>query len=296
VLARASALDRLGAIFVGLVLVFAAAAWPRLPRPAAPVVAYGALLGLLVAAGWFRFSRARPAVRSVAMLVYPVVFLLGVFESFVFVMPWFREARFDAALIEVDHAVFGVHPTVWMERLTTPWLTDAMYLLYALYFPLPLLVLVPLLVRGRHEVLDRALFRFLFCFLGAYVVCFFVPAEGPRYHLAHAQTVPLEGVALAGPIRDAIDRLEPNKLDAFPSLHAAIVLFTMVFAWREARRAFWVLLPFAVGIAVSLVYCRYHYVVDVAAGFAWAAIAYPLGGWLHARLRPRCAPHFGPAA
>jgi membrane-associated phospholipid phosphatase len=54
--------------------------------------------------------------------------------------------------------------------------------------------------------------------------------------------------------------------------------------------------PAAIGITVSLVYCRYHYVTDVIAGIAWALIAYRIAVWVYPRVRARSAPHFGPDA
>jgi membrane-associated phospholipid phosphatase len=103
-------------------------------------------------------------------------------------------------------------------------------------------------------------------------------------------------VFLAEPVRRLIDALEPNKLDAFPSLHAAILLVTMVAARAESRRLFRAFLPVAVGITVSLVYLGYHWVVDVVAGFLWAPFAIWLSGLLARRLEGRCPPHFGATA
>ena len=60
---------------------------------------------------------------------------------------------------------------------------------------------------------------------------------------------------------------------AFPSLHAAVSLVALVYAWRHVRAWFWVLLPFALGLWVSTIYLRHHYVVDLLAGWALAPVA-----------------------
>jgi membrane-associated phospholipid phosphatase len=117
-----------------------------------------------------------------------------------------------------------------------------------------------------------------------------------RAYLVGAHPEPLPGLALTEPIRGLIDLLEPNKLDAFPSLHAAILLTTLMFAFRHNRRmCYWLIAP-AIGTTASLVYCRYHYAVDVLAGFAIAALNYGLTTRVYARIRPRFAAHFGAAA
>ena len=67
---------------------------------------------------------------------------------------------------------------------------------------------------------------------------------------------------------------------AFPSLHAAVSLVALVYAWRYAAPWFWVLLPFVLGLWVSTIYLRHHYVVDLLAGWALA----PVAVWLAPRL------------
>ena len=290
---RASAIDRLNFGFLTIVMAIAAAARRRLPHPLQAALAYAALLTLLYAVGRFRASSVSPRWKAIALFVYAALFMFAVYESFALVMPYFRAARYDELLTRIDHALLGVHPTVWLERVTAPWLTDLLYGLYFFYFPMPLFVLVPMFVRGRFDDLERWIFAFLCCYYGAYLICFFLPAEGPRFHPPPGQSLPLVGVFLAAPIRDFINTLEPNKLDAFPSLHAAILTMTMLLAWYEARRTFWIFVPLAAGVTLSLVYCRYHYVIDVIAGVIWAFVAFTFARVVQPRLRARSAPHFG---
>lgn len=293
ILSRASAVDRLNAAFVALVAALTLVAFGRTPHRWSAMAAFLGLYLALYVLGKIRASGLHPARKQAVMFVATVLFLFGAFESLVLVMPWFREVRLDRALSEVDLGLFGVNPTVWCERFARPWLTDLMYVLYFFYFPMPLFVLVPMLVKGRYEALEKWFFTFLSCYFGAYALYFVFPAEGPRFHLASEHAGPLSGVFLARPIHGLIDALEPNKLDAFPSLHAAILVVTMRLAWEQSRRLFYVYVPVAAGILFSLVYLRYHYVVDVIAGIVWAAIAVPVAGRIWPRIRARSAPHFG---
>ena len=45
-------------------------------------------------------------------------------------------------------------------------------------------------------------------------------------------------------------------------------------AWRFARKLFWFLLPFAIGLHLATVYLRHHYVVDLLAGWVLGILAY----------------------
>jgi membrane-associated phospholipid phosphatase len=67
---------------------------------------------------------------------------------------------------------------------------------------------------------------------------------------------------------------------AFPSLHAAVSLVAMIYAWRFLRPWFWILLPFCLGLWISTIYLRHHFVVDLLAGWALA----PLAVWVAPRL------------
>ena len=55
--------------------------------------------------------------------------------------------------------------------------------------------------------------------------------------------------------------------------------------------------PFALGLILSTVYCRYHYAIDVIAGAALAVAAVPVGDWLYDRAVRRgfAAPGLVPA-
>jgi membrane-associated phospholipid phosphatase len=49
-------------------------------------------------------------------------------------------------------------------------------------------------------------------------------------------------------------------------------------------------------LCLSTVYCRYHYVVDVAAGILTAAVLVPLGNWFYFRFRGRAERQLAKAA
>ena len=60
-------------------------------------------------------------------------------------------------------------------------------------------------------------------------------------------------------------------------------LQTIIRLLRESRTLFLILLPVGLGVFISTVYCRYHYVIDVIAGFLLALPMPWLGDWLYGR-------------
>ena len=99
--------------------------------------------------------------------------------------------------------------------------------------------------------------------------------------------MPLETSSVARAISQTINRLENTKLDAFPSGHTMITTAVLIVAWRRFRKLFWFLLPVAILLILSTMYCRYHYLVDVLAGIVLAFATVPLGDRLYDRLTRR---------
>jgi membrane-associated phospholipid phosphatase len=203
---------------------------------------------------------------------------------------------YDAALIAFDRALFGTDPTVALEKIATPFLSDVLTLFYALYYfhPIVLGTLVLLDDRARPTAardFPRYAFVMVFVFYVSYACYFLVPAIGPRYTLAHAGPLPRGAIAQA--IDHTLDVLEKNKRDCFPSGHTMVLTAVLLEAYRRSKKTFWTFLPFAAGLFVATVYCRYHYVADVIAGFAMAFVTVPVGNALYRRFgqsQPRSEP------
>lgn len=192
----------------------------------------------------------------------------------------------DAALIAFDRALFGTDPTAALERFATPFLSDVLTIFYALYYfhPIVLGTLVYLddaARPGRARDFPRYTFVMVFVFYVSYACYFLVPAIGPRYTVAHAGPLPRGAIAQA--IDHTLDVLEKNKRDCFPSGHTMVLTAVLFEARRRSKRTFWAFLPFALGLFIATVYCRYHYVADVLAGLAMAFVAVPVANVLYRR-------------
>jgi membrane-associated phospholipid phosphatase len=248
---------------------------------------WSASLGLTWLGLWLRRRPERlVGARAVVLFAAPVVVLFLVFESLFVLIPAVRSVRYDDVFAGADRAMLGVDATVWMEQWNTPWLDELFHVSYFLYFPMPLVALVWLFAKGRRADVERVLFVFLCCYYPSYLIYVAWPAEGPQHWLRDRHTVELQGVLLTQPIRTLVATLEPSKVDAFPSVHAAILTTTMITAWWYVRRVFWCFVPLAACIFVSLIYTRHHYVIDVIAGVAIAATT----AWAAVRLFPRWWP------
>jgi membrane-associated phospholipid phosphatase len=238
---------------------------------------YAALAILILAAAVYR-TRVGSAKRGFYLSVVATVMTVSiVFNSLGALIAGMHTTTFDASLIAVDHAIFGVHPTVWMERLISPLLTGLLQFAYISYYSIPISLGVVLIARGRFGEFEEVLFGILLCFYLSYVGYLLVPAIGPRFTLSHLQTADLQFSPFIETIQDTLNGLEKNKTDAFPSGHTAVSLMSLYYAWKKREKKLFVgLIPVVTGLIISTVYLRYHYVIDVIGGMALTGLTIAL--------------------
>ena len=278
-----SILDRLNTVFLGIIMViwlFSISCSPYSYEPMFVFVLTAITIWLSV---YLRKEQKTTGLAKFFRLAYPLIYLFVIFESFFMILPFINPNRYDELLTNIDFTMFGVHPTVWIEQWNQSWLTDFFYALYVFYFPMPLFILSWLYRQNRFVDLDKSVWIYMLTYYGAYLGYFLVPAAGPRFYepLMTLQQTDLNGVFLAVPVRTLINFMEPNKLDAFPSLHAAISFTTLLLMGKYNKTMFKVFLPIITGIMISLVYCRYHYVIDMIAGISWSMITFVFGQQLY---------------
>ncbi|HYC78461.1 MAG TPA: phosphatase PAP2 family protein [Planctomycetota bacterium] len=296
--------DRLTLAFFGVCLSATAATGGRVERAGAWIALdLAALLGIAVlyAVG----PRISPRAQALWRLLHGCVFVPTVFTQVGFLIKALRGADYAVRLAAIDRRLFGGRdPLEALEAIATPWLTEAMQWAYTSYLLMPAAAVILIAVKAPPAATSRAAFSLLGVMYLSYVGYWIVPAGGPNLHnnfgplldVSAAYPYPvhrdlytfrtdLPGTWLADELRLWMFRAELTKQDCFPSGHAAVA----VTCWGVARRlgrvyGLW-FAPFALGVVLSTVYLRYHYVIDVIAGVLLAA--YCLGPFL--RLHDRWA-------
>ncbi len=199
----------------------------------------------------------------------PIVFVILIYESLGDLIQYLRP-DIDRKLIQIDLSIFGVHPTLWMERWITPWFTDLMSFAYISYYFLPVIFIVTLYLKDRRYEFSESIFILTFGYYLSFIGYILFPAIGPRYTLIHLQSLPIEGSFLTDFVRDTLNALEHNKRDCMPSGHTQIVLMVLYLTFRFERRIFYIYLPLICLLILSTVYLRYHYVIDLIVGGLFA--------------------------
>jgi membrane-associated phospholipid phosphatase len=178
----------------------------------------------------------------------------------------------DATMAALDRALFGSLPAWWFGLLGRPWwLTDAASIAYVSYYAIPVAMAAVLYAQGRREAFDDFAFTVVAAFLVSYACYFLLPTTGPRVPEEMEELI-LGGSALSSAVRGFLRVSEGNLLDAFPSGHTALSLVFLACGWRLFPRWRALLVLDVTAIIFSTVYLSLHYVVDLVAGVALAAL------------------------
>ena len=209
--------------------------------------------------GWLRDAAIPAMVLPVFLLLQPII------EAA-------HPARLDGALSALEARWLDGVPAAWFGLLGRPaWLVDVAYLAYFSFYLLPVGVAVAARLRRGGEALERVVFPVVLCFHLSFLGYFLWPASGPRVVPALEDAI-LGGGAAARAVRAFLRAAEATTLDAFPSGHTAVSLVAARQGARifpRARAALW---GWAAAIVFATVYVSAHYVVDVLAGVALAAL------------------------
>jgi hypothetical protein len=181
---------------------------------------------------------------------------------------WVRHWQ-DEVLLGWEKAIFGVQPTVWLQRFISPPLTEWLMFAYVIYaFIYPALGALIYFKRGERPLEDYLLtlaLANLACFIGFMIF----PIAGPLHHIADAYSVPLKGgffTAWGEHIRTHIHEIGSN----LPSPHCAIAAVMWLMSHRYVRPAFYILAPVMLSLFVSTFFLRYHYLSDTVFGILTA--------------------------
>ena len=239
-------------------------------------------MGLLV----FEVRRPNPTAR-IFHYWYPLFYVSACYKEMAILIPPVRHSDADQWLANLDFHVWGVHPSVWLERILSPGLTEYLQIVYTLFVPAVLLVAVILWKKQRYSEFQYYAFLIAAGYLVSYVGYLLVPARGPRFLLQHLQHVPLQGLWLFHGMQNTLDRLESAHYDCFPSGHTELTIL----AWWSSRmignRLFWVYFAYTLSIIFATVYLRYHYTVDLLAGAIVAAVVIAAAPPVYRRLQER---------
>jgi membrane-associated phospholipid phosphatase len=204
----------------------------------------------------------------------PFLFCIAIYTNMHDTIGFINPHNIDKELISIDQYLFGVQPSVWMQKFYNPILTDILSLSYMNYFLLVVTVVIYLLIKGKEKEMRITLLGTILTFYFGYFLYILFPASSPSITLAHMFTRDLSGGWLTHVQKQMLE-LDPTAARAaFPSLHNAVTLITLMYAYKNSKILFWILLLPGIVLVFSTVYLRHHYVIDLFAGYILAIAVY----------------------
>jgi len=249
----------------------------------AAVVLLAALLPLF--GKWRRHPAWPRPLREVCEFFYamlPFALCAAVYTNLHDTVRYVNPHDIHQVLVAIEEWIFGMQPVVWAERFITPGRTEIFSFFYDNFaFIVPSVAFV-LYFTGKRVEARESMLGVILCFYTGYVLYVLFPAAPPRLYLESLGrfSVPLEGGTITG-LHEAFLEMMPNHASraAFPSLHTAVSLVCLYYAWRHCRWFFPILLFFVLGLLASTIYLRHHYVVDLIGG----ALLLPWVVWMTPR-------------
>lgn len=208
----------------------------------------------------------------------------------------------DPALISMDRWLFGGDAAALLGAAAFPPLTELLQIAYTSFYLLVVAVGAELWLRGDARRFHLYAFSCAVGFFLSFLGYLAVPAVGPRFTLFDIATVERElpglwltpalrafvdggGLVPPGLSREAAMALAPR--DVFPSGHTLVTLVAVYWSWRFRLKVGWAVSALGALLVLGTVYLRYHYAVDVVAGFAFAAVTVAVTRPLHRGISTR---------
>jgi hypothetical protein len=205
------------------------------------------------------------------LLYYPLVMNATYMYLGPVVAKMHKGPLYDVWLRSIDARLIGENLSLRLQAYVRPLFTEPLSFCYMLFVPYLTLSLLWYLC-GPLPLLKR-FYLGLFSIYGiGFLGYIFVPAAGPYIAMKTEFHTALAG-GLFTQLNAAMVSFGSNHVDVFPSLHCAISTYMLLFdRWYKPQRFRIYAVP-CVGLWISTIYLRYHYLIDVIVGFALAAFA-----------------------
>ncbi len=192
----------------------------------------------------------------------------------------------DPWLENIDKWLFGgVLPSDrFAELIPWRWFSELMALFYMSYYAQVFGLIMLSFFKRRHyrHVIANITFAFYLC----YLIYTIIPALGPSYAYGTLHNDLFDGYVVASFLQNVVFMGDSNGA-AFPSSHCLISVLCTIMAIRYFPKLGKWYIFFNIGLILSTVYIKQHYVIDSILGVLLAPVFYLLAeklyhSWNHA--------------
>src|SRR4029077_8904764 len=138
------AVDKVILGYFAFAVVMLAGWWSRIPDAAWLLFAHTAATAVLL----YEIKRPNPT-SWIFRNWYPLPYVASCYKEMALFIPAVRGTDADQWLADLDFRIWGAHPTVCLERILSPVLTEFLQVVYTLFVPAVLAVAFVLWKKGR---------------------------------------------------------------------------------------------------------------------------------------------------
>ena len=280
-----SATDFIVVVFYILMSVLNIIFYSKLEYPLLFIAVNIVVIAYTVIISYLDKRKESKLIRGLRYWYLPPMILLTFKELYFMIRP-IRGVDYDDLLIAIDRWIFGVDPTYWFMKISNPFFTEILQIAYASFFFLPMFLAANFYFKNRKLIAEYAIFSVIYGFFISYLGYFIFPGVGPRFTLHDFALLDSElpGLLFTPFIRGIInaggsvfpwteDPTQFVQRDVFPSGHTMMTLIVMYLSFKYRSGIKWVLSLFGTLLIISTVYLRYHYAIDVIAGFGFMILS-----------------------
>ena len=172
----------------------------------------------------------------------------------------------DNGLASIEHSLFGVHPTIFLQKFNIPILNEYFMFGYFTYFFLILSYALILLYKKMYYEMDRYVTTVGLTFLICFFMFYFFPIAGPRFLFADIYDTGLKGYVFV-PLVDYVIKNGAAEGGSMPSSHTAAAIVILVHAWRTIRPVGYIYAFVVLGLVIGTFWGRFHFITDTIVGF-----------------------------
>ncbi len=255
-------------LFIGycLLMVITLLAFGRPLSNYLPALLFYSSMGVLVVLIARYLSIEQSGWRKLLRLLYPVILFTFFYRMTGDLMHLIFSDFFDSQLVAFELALFGVHPTLYIDQhLLNTLTTEIISFCYFSYYLMIPVFLATLYYQQDLDNLKNSLSAISITFFLSYMLFFLYPVEGPRWHFASEYIHQVSGPVF----RRMVEFVIANgavRGGCMPSSHFGVALVLVMYTFRRKQPSRWIWLLLTVGLSVGTVWGRFHYVSDVVVG------------------------------
>jgi len=264
--------DRVLILYLAVVAIWLAffhqnvSLWPRYS------IGYGGLsVALFVVLPHWKLSEKR--VLRFLRISFPALATSVLFVQLNDLLFSFFPDYIDEAFIQMEWWLFGSEPAMELSRLLPwRWFSEMMSFFYVSYY-VQVFVTAVLAWRLAPRHFYRIVFGITATFYFCYVIYVIFPVAGPTIPRNISLDDQFTGYIIADFLKFLLARGEVAGA-AFPSSHVVLSLLCLFFSLRFLPKWGHISMLIFLGLAMSTVYLKQHYAVDVLGGIVCAGIFY----------------------